>query len=349
MRLLKQETICFITLLLTGLVVVSGLPAFSPKTAEASSANLSSSWRGIEKQIDGEDTYLALLARSGSVDRDPQSQPLSAEETAMLERLQELFTAESSALGNGACTINGTTGSGSPDKAGVSGAQLGRLFRNAIPSACPSKVYPGLFNAATTYNYDAYSFTNSAAVAVCVTINFDPNSGGATLCRTNAHASAYLGSYDPNNQSANYVGDVGSSITQPFSFEVPAGQAFVVVVTNTASQAACNYSFSLDSVFCQLFNTCLQDDSAGYSLQVNTDTGEYQFANCNGIVIGGIGTLIRKGCTISLQHNAVDRRVLAKIDNCQKKATASIRLLSQGSSFTITDRNTANNTCGCQN
>ena len=347
MRLRKQIAAWSIALLLTGLVVAPGFTTFSLKTANASSQEVALS----KKQIDSEDytNYLALLAGGGAIDRDPQSQPLSAEEIAKLRQLQIAFNAESNLVANGVCTINGTTGSGSVDRPSMSGAQLGRIFRDAIPSTCPSKVYPGIFNVSTTYNYDAYTFTNSSSMAVCVTINFDPNSGGITPCGTNAHAIAYLGSYDPNNQPANYVGDVGSSITQPFSFQVSAGQNFVVVVTNTASQASCNYSFSLDSSFCQLFDTCIQDDSAGYIQQINTETGEYQFTNCNGVTAGGTGTVTRKGCTITLQHNAPDRRILTKVDNCQKKATSSIRLLSPGSTFSITDRNITNNLCACAN
>ena len=75
--------------------------------------------------------------------------------------------------------------------------QLGRIFRDAAASACPSKAYPGLFNAATTYNYEAFTYTNTDAAAACVTVNFDPDTVGATPCTTNAHASAYIGTYDP--------------------------------------------------------------------------------------------------------------------------------------------------------
>jgi hypothetical protein len=127
---------------------------------------------------------------------------------------------------------------------GTAPIQLGRIFRDAIPSACPSKAYPGIFNAATSYGYDVHGPYGPMVSDTCITINFDPNTGPGAVCGTNAHASAYLNSYDPANQAANYVGDVGSSITQPFSFTVPAGQSFVVVVTNTANAADCGYSFT---------------------------------------------------------------------------------------------------------
>jgi hypothetical protein len=126
-------------------------------------------------------------------------------------------------------------------------SQTGRLFRDGIASTCPGKAYPGLFNPLTSYYYETFTYSNPGASAVCVTVNFDPNSG-ATPCATNAHASAYLNSYDPNNQSANFLGDVGSSVTQPFSFEVPAASSFVLVVTNTASEDICDFSFQVDNL-----------------------------------------------------------------------------------------------------
>jgi len=121
--------------------------------------------------------------------------------------------------------------------------QMGRIFRDGIPSACPSKAYPGVFNPATTYNVETHSFPNAGATT-CVEIAFDPNAG-ATPCGTNAHASAYLNAYDPGNQAANFIGDVGSSVTQSFFVEVPAGETLIVVVSNTAAQAICDYAFDV--------------------------------------------------------------------------------------------------------
>jgi 6-phosphogluconolactonase (cycloisomerase 2 family) len=91
---------------------------------------------------------------------------------------------------------------------------------------------------------------------------------------------------------------------------------------------------------------CIQDESNGNILQINSATGDYQLFNCSGFIISGKGILTKKGSTLTLQHNATDRRVSAKIDGSSKRATASIQLFSQGS-FTISDRNTANNTCAC--
>lgn len=127
-----------------------------------------------------------------------------------------------------------------------SGAQFGRIFRNASASECPSKAYPGVLNTGTEYNYTAFQFINTSQAPLCITINF--NTGD---CETNGHAMVYQEAggqnptpYNTADQGVNYLGDVGSSITQPFSVEVGPGY-FEVVVTNTAFLSDCNFSFTI--------------------------------------------------------------------------------------------------------
>lgn len=127
--------------------------------------------------------------------------------------------------------------------------QDGRIFRDGIAGTCPNKVYPGIFNAGTTMNFETFTYNNTSAVAACVTVNFDPDTG-AVPCATNAHMSAYTGSYDPLNQGTNFINDVGSSIAQPFSFEVPASSDLVLVVTNTSSAAICDFAFEVVDLPC---------------------------------------------------------------------------------------------------
>ena len=97
------------------------------------------------------------------------------------------------------------------------------------------------------------------------------------------------------------------------------------------------------------FDTCLQDDSNGNLFQISLATGAYQFSNCSGLVLGGTGSIVTKGCTVTLQANAPDRRVIVRINPCARTGTASIQVFSSGATFTIIDRNTANNTCACAN
>lgn len=166
--------------------------------------------------------------------------------------------------GNAPAGVVGPTCPTGPTAAAFTGAntQLGRIFRDGIPSACPTKVYPGIFNAATTYNFESFTYSNTSAAPACVTVNFDPDAG-ATPCLTNAHASAYIGSYDPANQATNFVGDVGSSVAQPFAFEVPGGQNLVLVVSNTSSAAVCTFGFEVLNLPCEVGNADLSVTLSG--------------------------------------------------------------------------------------
>jgi hypothetical protein len=95
------------------------------------------------------------------------------------------------------------------------------------------------------------------------------------------------------------------------------------------------------------FNVCLQDDSNGNVLQLDTTTGDYVFTNCAGVVIAGTGAVTVRGSDITLQHNTTDRRVLVKVSGQARRGTASVQPLPNGVVFTITDRDTTNNTCTC--
>jgi hypothetical protein len=95
------------------------------------------------------------------------------------------------------------------------------------------------------------------------------------------------------------------------------------------------------------FDICVQDDSNGSLLRLNSTTGEYQFTNCSSFNASGTGSVIKRGGSITLQHYAADRRVLARIDAAVSRGAATVQILSLQAIFTITDRNTANNTCNC--
>lgn len=92
---------------------------------------------------------------------------------------------------------------------------------------------------------------------------------------------------------------------------------------------------------------CIVDDSNGNQLEVDPTTGVYTFTDCASFTLTGTGVVTTKGCTVVLQHVAPDRRVLAKIDLCGSRATASAKTYSPNALRTITDRNTADDVCGC--
>ena len=97
------------------------------------------------------------------------------------------------------------------------------------------------------------------------------------------------------------------------------------------------------------FDICLQDDSSGDFLQINSTTGDYQFIKCGpgGFTLSGTGTVRLRGSIVTLQQNGPDVRVSASIDNAAHRGVASIQVFSRGTTFTVTDRNTINNTCTC--
>ncbi len=131
------------------------------------------------------------------------------------------------------------------------GDQDGRIFRDGIATVCPNKPYPGNFNPGTIYNWTSILLYNNNPAATCITINVDVDSG--TLpCGTNGHGQVYqeagganMAPYDPMDQATNFVGDVGSSASQPFSVTVDPGW-FEVVFTNTAAPDNCDFSFTID-------------------------------------------------------------------------------------------------------
>ena len=119
----------------------------------------------------------------------------------------------------------------------------GRLFRDAEASDCGGKAFPGEFGVGNDFGYDVHG-PYTPAVSGCVTVNFDPDTV-AGACGTNAHAMAFRDTFttDWTTNAANFLGDVGSSLAQPFSFPVVAGEPFVIAVSNTYDVTACNYHF----------------------------------------------------------------------------------------------------------
>jgi Domain of unknown function (DUF5123)/Right handed beta helix region len=94
-----------------------------------------------------------------------------------------------------------------------------------------------------------------------------------------------------------------------------------------------------------VFDICLQDESNGNMLKINSTTGQYLFTRSGGITLGGTGNLIVRGSLIILHARAADHSVLALIERRLKKAAAFISVPSQGVVFTIVDKNTSDNTC----
>lgn len=146
----------------------------------------------------------------------------------------------------------------------------------------------------------------------------------------------------------------GSPNIVSFSLTVNVTNQAPSTITNTATVTRPdvdpvpeNNSSSVTTIITSPLGLCLQSDGGTEILFVNTTTGDYQFIDCRGVTIEGRGEITQRGCTLTLQHNAGDRRVSASINTCQRTGVASVQIFSLGRTFNITDRDTSNNTCAC--
>lgn len=98
------------------------------------------------------------------------------------------------------------------------------------------------------------------------------------------------------------------------------------------------------------YNVCLQDETTGDVLRVNTLTGEYQLTRCGaaGFTLNGRGALSRQGCELRLR----DGRLFAVISDCGYNAPrtgeAALRLNPLGPLLFLNDRDLTDNTCQCR-
>jgi hypothetical protein len=121
--------------------------------------------------------------------------------------------------------------------------QAGRLGRNgALSDWSTPKDFPGVVNAATSYQYEAFALPS--ILYPYIQISVDDVSGTA---RT--FVSAYLNSYSPNNTAPNYgldvnylgdEGDSGNLAGNPRAFQValPVGSTLVLAVNDTSATGA---------------------------------------------------------------------------------------------------------------
>lgn len=99
------------------------------------------------------------------------------------------------------------------------------------------------------------------------------------------------------------------------------------------------------------FDICVQDESTGASLQVNSQTGEYKFSSCGSqpvTLTGRAKIKVKKsGCLLKLSSNASDHSMTASVNICKKTGFASISVSANGRTFDVNDGDTTNNTCAC--
>ena len=115
--------------------------------------------------------------------------------------------------------------------------QADRIGRDSRPSDCGGKASPGGGFPGTHY-YKTFNFTNTSGAASCYTVTINAALGGPA----DIESVAYDQVYDPTNISTNYLGDsaitgLGTTVgTATYSFTVPAGHNFVIVVNTTGGE-----------------------------------------------------------------------------------------------------------------
>jgi hypothetical protein len=122
---------------------------------------------------------------------------------------------------------------------------IDRIDRNGIATTCDSPTsYPGTVELFSPFRYDSHTVTNTGSAPVCLT---------ATLTVTSAaplHPIVYLGSFDPDDQSANYLADSGSSASAAlgpvtFSFTLGAGETAVIILQEVGTDGVPSKPYSL--------------------------------------------------------------------------------------------------------
>lgn len=131
----------------------------------------------------------------------------------------------------------------------------------------------------------------------------------------------------------------------------PSGSCFPIGVTTvTCTATSANGGTATCSFTVSVFDARLQDDSQGCNNSVlfNTLTGDYRWC-CQGTIFTGRGKVTKLGNNVTLEHNAVDRRVLIKLSagSFPPSGTAGLQSPPGTTRCAITDRDTRNDTCLC--
>ena len=127
---------------------------------------------------------------------------------------------------------------------------IDRLSISGDASSCldSPKATPTLLNAPFPFAYDSFGpFTNTnSASGVCATVEWSPGTCAAV------DPIAYS-TFDPNDQRSGYLGDLGIGTSTPsFSFDLPAGESFILIVQQAVSgpDLGCEYTLRVDLEDC---------------------------------------------------------------------------------------------------
>jgi hypothetical protein len=128
----------------------------------------------------------------------------------------------------------------------------------------------------------------------------------------------------------------------------PAGSTFPVGTTTvacTATDAAGNAASCSFAVI--VFDLRLQDDTNPAAvLLFNSQTAQYRLCT-SGTSYTGTGVVSKRGCTITLTHNASDRRLQASVDTSMGRGNAALQMPSGLMMCSINDRDIRNDSAIC--
>jgi hypothetical protein len=155
------------------------------------------------------------------------------------------------------------------------------------------------------------------------------------------------------------LADVGASDDLDFSFEVPSGSNFVVVVAANNPGGVgngCAYQFTVVGNICEQFDFCVQDDQIpGRFIKINSTTGKYEFHDCTkNVVLTGTGVAGTFFCKITLSDKGPipkrpDRSVNVLVNPCTGVGNAQVRVPGSLTTININDSDVFNNNCECPN
>src|SRR5258708_17305598 len=122
-----------------------------------------------------------------------------------------------------------------------------RVVRNGVASDCSAaKAFPGTITSTVGYAVSS-ALANTSSQPVCTLFTLTTSAS----CGTNVFATAYVGSFNPANLAANYLGDAGgSSATSSFAAIVPANGSVVIALSYTTPTPTedCTMSISTQPV-----------------------------------------------------------------------------------------------------
>jgi hypothetical protein len=220
-------------------------------------------------------------------------------------------------------------------------------FRQSKGKRYPLKAILAMAAAAMLCGYRSYDDPPPTALGCTFTVTVNDTQAPTITCPANVTVVGTPGqpgvvvNYDPPTVSDNCPMAMTACLPASGS-TFPIGVTTVTCTATDMSGNTATCSFTITE-----FDLCLQDDSnPGVVFLGNSVTGDYRFC-CNGTIFTGQATVIRKGSVVTFEHNAADRRLVARVDGAIFRGTASIQSPPGTIRCTITDRDTRNNTCAC--